>query len=400
MDALIAKLSKTDQKRAKKVVIELMQQTQVLVKHDIGDWRAAWQMAINHERPSRSRLYSIYADATVDMHLSGCIEQRKGMVMQKAFRLCDKSKKENTEVSELFEAGWFKDFMNLVLDSRYWGHSLIELGEVVEIEGQKRFEYARLVPRHHVIPEYGVIIKEASDEPQKGMSYQNGGLAYWCIEAGGPGDLGLLLKAAPQTISKRHTIAFWDQFSELFGMPIRIGKTSSRNPQDLDKIERALLNMGAAGFGLLPEGTTIEFVESTRGDAFNVYDKRIDRANSEISKGILGQTMTIDNGSSHTQSEVHLEVLRNLVSADADFLRDIINGKLLPLMLHHGFPMKGLIFEWDESVDYKPTEMQLIEQMLLTNYEIDPVYFAEKYNIPITGKRERFEPQLSKGFFD
>ena len=61
-------------------------------------------------------------------------------------------------------------------------------------------------------------------------------------------------------------------------------------------------------WGLFPEGTEIEIKETTRGDAFNVYDKRIDRANSEISKGVLNQTMTIDSGSSLSQSEVHLEV--------------------------------------------------------------------------------------------
>ena len=45
--------------------------------------------------------------------------------------------------------------------------------------------------------------------------------------------------------------------------------------------------------------TEIEFVESGKGDAFNVYDKRIDRANSELSKLIIGQTMTIEDGSSY-----------------------------------------------------------------------------------------------------
>jgi hypothetical protein len=400
-DILLSKLSRADRARVKKVAVDLMLQTQALTKHDVADWRTAWQLAINVERPVRQRLYAIYTDALVDLHLTGCIEQRRGMVMQKAFRLCDKAGKENTEVSELFEAGWFKDFMRLSLDSRYWGHSLIEFGDVIEIEGIKRFAHARLIPRHHVIPEYGVVVKEASDEPQKGVDYRSGPLAKWCIEAGESHDLGLLLKAAPQAISKRHMIAFWDQFGEVFGMPIRVAKTSTRDSKEVDKIERNLKDMGAAGSGVFPEGTTIEFVESTRGDAFNVYDKRIERANSEISKGIIGQTMTIENGASHSQSEVHLEVLRNLIAADADFLRDIINGKLLPLMFQHGFPVQGLLFKWDESIDYKPTEMQLIEQMVLNSYEVDPVYFAEKYNIPITGKREHIQPQLARGgFFD
>ena len=75
-------------------------------------------------------------------------------------------------------------------------------------------------------------------------------------------------------------------------MPVRIGKTIVGIPGEHSKIERMLNEMGAAAWGLFPEGTEIEIKETSRGDAFNVYDQRINRANSEISKGILNQTMT------------------------------------------------------------------------------------------------------------
>ena len=102
-----------------------------------------------------------------------------------------------------------------------------------------------------------------------------------------------------------------------------------------------LSSMGAAAWGLFPEGTEIDIKETTRGDAFNVYDKRVDRANSEISKGLLNQTMTIDNGSSLSQSEVHLEVFENVIDSDADLVKDIVNDQLIPRMIKHGFPPKA-----------------------------------------------------------
>ena len=100
--------------------------------------------------------------------------------------------------------------------------------------------------------------------------------------------------------------------------------------------------------------TEVQFVESGKGDAFNVYDKRIDRANSELSKLTIGQTMTIEDGSSLSQSETHLQVFENLVESDRDMLRDIVNNQLIPRMIKHGFPLKGLRFEWDDAVDYTP----------------------------------------------
>lgn len=114
-----------------------------------------------------------------------------------------------------------------------------------------------------------------------------------------------------------------------------------------------------------------------------MYDKRIDRANSELSKLIIGQTMTIEDGSSLSQSETHLSVFRNLIEEDCDMLRDVINTRLLPRMVAHGFPVEGLTFNWDYSVDYTPEQQLAYETMLLNNFEIDADYFIEKYGVPI-----------------
>lgn len=97
-------------------------------------------------------------------------------------------------------------------------------------------------------------------------------------------------------------------------------------------------------------------VESSKGDAFNVYDKRVDRANSELSKLIIGQTMTIEDGSSLSQSQTHLEVFENLVESDADMLADLVNNQLIPRMVKLGFPIQGLRFAWDDAVDYTPEQ--------------------------------------------
>ncbi|MCK9452852.1 MAG: DUF935 domain-containing protein [Bacteroidales bacterium] len=386
-EMMLAMQNAAGRERVKAMLIELAVKTQNLTKKDIGTWRQAWQMAINVENPQRSRLYDVYSDVDIDLHLTGAIGQRKGMVLKKAFRLDDKSGKENREISEILEAEWFKDFAGLVLDSRYWGHSLMQFGDIITVAGKKRFENVSLVPRKHVIPEFGVLVREPGDDLAKGLNYRHGKIANWCIEAGKSHDLGLLLKCAPQALSKKNMLAFWDTFGELFGMPIRIGKTISRDAKEINKVEKMLADMGAAAWGLFPEGTEIEIKESSRGDAYEVYDKRIERANREMSKGILNQTMTIDDGGSLSQSQVHLEVFENVVEADADFLRDVINNRLLPFMVMHGFAMDGYRFEWDESVEYTPQEQINIETMLVNGgYEIELKYWLEKYNIPVIGK--------------
>lgn len=383
-------------RKRKSLVMMLNQQTQSLTKQDVARWRRAWAMALNIENPKRGALYSIYTDTLVDLHLTGCFVQRYHKTLLKAFVIVDKNGKEDKETLKIFKSKWFHHFLLRALESIGWGHSLIQLDDVIiDANGVMKFSDVELVPREHVCPEYGVLLRDRSDSPDQGISYREGALADWCVEVGDSHDLGLLLKCAPQALAKKNMTTYWDVFGEIFGMPMRVGTTTSQNPADRKQIEVMLEEMGAAGWALFPEGTTIEIKESSRGDAYNVYDRRIDRANSEMSKGVLGQTMTIDNGSSKSQSETHLEVFENICAADARLIEYVVNDDLIPKMIRLGFPLSGLTFKWDDAASYSPAEQRELERVLLQYFDIDPQYFVDKYKIPINGVK-----QSSGGFFE
>lgn len=387
------RLAKKDARSFKKTVMELQRTTDSLTRKDIGDWRQAWQRAINIDNPNRQFLYDIYRDVEIDLHLSGCIQQREGFVMARSFKLVNENGDEDEEAAKYFNTSWFKLLMKFALDANYWGHSLIELGGITtDINERLTYDGANLIPRKHVIPEYHRVITELGQDWKSGIDYHEAPFSDWLIEVGQPDNLGLYLKAATQTIPKKNALAFWDTFAEIFGMPMRIARTTSRDEKERARMEKMMADMGTEGWGIFQEGTEIEVVESTKGDAFNVYDKRIDRANSEISKLIIGQTMTIEDGSSLSQSETHLEVFQNLVEADCDTIRDMVNNQLIPHMIRHGFPLTGIHFDWDYSVDYTPEQQVAYEDMVLNNYEVDPTYFEEKYNMPVGERRRPLDP--------
>lgn len=385
-DFYLAKGSKTN---VKKIIVDLQKTTDALTRADMADWRNAWQLAINVENPNRQRLYDIYRDTLIDLHLSGCIEQRKGFVMARSFKLVDATGVKNDEAKHYFDQSWFKQLLIYVLDSIYWGHSLIELGDIsTDGDGCVCYSGVTLLPRKHVIPEYGRVVPQIGMDWSSGMEYRQPPFTDWLIEAGRPDDLGLLLKAATQTIAKKNMLAFWDTFGEIFGMPMRIAKTSSRDPKERQTLMNMLETSGTKLSMVTDSDTEIEFMESAKNDAYNVYNQRVDRANSELSKLIIGQTMTIEDGSSLSQSRTHLEVFENLVDSDRDMLRDIVNNQLIPRMVKHGFPIKGLRFEWDDAVDYTPEQQVAYETMIADRYEVDPKYFAEKYSMPVGERRQ------------
>ena len=388
------RLAKGDYKNVKKVLVEMQRSTDALTRMDLQDWRNAWQMAINVDSPNRQRLYDIYRDALVDLHLSGCIEQRKGFVMSRSFKLVDSSGVSNLESMHYLEQSWFKRLLKYALDSIYWGHSLIELGDITtDGDGCVCYDGVKLIPRKHVIPEYGRVVSDLGQDWTSGIEYRQPPYSDWLIEAGLSDDLGLLLKAATQTIPKKNMLAFWDTFGEIFGMPMRIARTSSRDQAEHKKLMNMLAQAGTNLSMVAGTDTEIEFVETGKNDAFNVYDRRVDRANSELSKLIIGQTMTIEDGSSLSQSQTHLAIFENLVESDCDMLRDIVNNQLLPRMIKHGFPVKGLRFDWDYAVDYTPEQQVAYETMIADRYEVDPEYFAEKYSMPVGERRQAARPK-------
>lgn len=389
------------------IVAQLQRVTDSLTRKDLGDWRRAWQLAINAENPNRAPLYDIYRDVAIDLHLSGCIQQREGFVLSRSFKLCDKDGKDNAEATELLNAEWFKQLLKYTLEANYWGHSLIEIdwnAGRTSAPSHPRTPEIALIPRKHVIPEHHRVIRELGDDWRRGIDYHEPPFIHNLIEVGQPDSLGLYLKAATQTIPKKNALAFWDTFAEIFGMPMRIARTTSRDDKEYRRLEKMMHDAGTAGYMVAQQGTDIEIKESSKGDAYNVYDRRIERSNSELSKLVIGQTMTLEDGSSLSQSETHLKVFQNIIEADCDMIRDMVNNQLLPRMEQHGFPVGGLRFDWDYSIDYTPEQQQAYEQLVLNNYEVEPSYFAEKYGMPV-GERRTAAAQLlealpPQSFFD
>ena len=162
-----------DRKRVQKMVIELQRTTDALTRKDIKDWRDAWQLAINVDSPNRQRLYDIYRDVEIDLHLSGCVEQRRGFVMAKSFKIVDEKGDEDEAALHYFDQSWFKQLMRYALEANFWGHSLIELGEpATDGDGCICYSDVTLLPRKHVIPEYGRVITDLGQDWRTGINYR------------------------------------------------------------------------------------------------------------------------------------------------------------------------------------------------------------------------------------
>lgn len=130
---------------------------------------------------------------------------------------------------------------------------------------------------------------------------------------------------------KNFAIKDWVTFAEAYGQPLRVGKyNSGASKDDKDVLLRAVANIGSDAAAIIPESMMIEFVDSKdKAQTADVFEKLVRFTDEQVSKIVLGQTMTTDSGSSRSQAEVHNEVKHDIERSDAKQLAATLNQQLV-----------------------------------------------------------------------
>lgn len=122
---------------------------------------------------------------------------------------------------------------------------------------------------------------------------------------------------------------FWVKFTEKYGMPFMVGKYDrSMNDNEKDSLLKALINMVQDAVGVIPADGTVEIIEAGgKGASADIYEKLINKCENNISKAILGQTLTTDIGAvgSYAAAETHNEVRGDIINSDTRLCENTIN---------------------------------------------------------------------------
>jgi phage gp29-like protein len=151
-------------------------------------------------------------------------------------------------------------------------------------------------------------------------------------KSGLPVRSGLARLATWSWMFKAFTLRDWAIFSQTFGQPVRIGKYPAGATQDdKDTLYRAVANIAGDCAAIMPESMQIEFVESANvSSSIDLYEKRADWLDRQISKAVLGQTATTDAEVGGLGSgKEHRQVQEDIERADAKALAAILNRDLI-----------------------------------------------------------------------
>lgn len=387
------KLSKDDifkgvKKDPARVMASIIRNQTSQYKKEIAHWKGARDEAMNIIQPRRVLLTELYADIELDGFIHGLVHNNRILrVSNKKFKVVNfKTGKEDKDKTDLLQRSWVNKFIKLAMESKFHGYSLVYLNELNTIK--KQFSKIELVYREHVVPEfgawtdhiYGTDYRYFADPP-----YNN-----YMLGIGEPENLGLYDKAAPYYILKKHSWANWDEFEEIFGIPIRIAKTASNDKVVLDSIQNWLKTMGTAAYGIFPSDTDMDIKEPKQADAFEVFNRKRQAANEELEILLLGLKNVTQEGGTFGKQEAIRKDQSEVTEDDKLFLYHLMNDELMPLLVRNGYPFtEDDIFVWDDLEKAKPTDrLAIFKGVKELGYTLDQEEVSTELGVNITGEAE------------
>lgn len=206
--------------------------------------------------------------------------------------------------------------------------------------------------------------------------------------SGHPSRAGVLRVLAWMYLFKNYDLKDWVAFCEVYGMPLRLGKYQpGASESDKVALMQALIQIGADAAGIIPDGTTIDFINAEKTSSTDLYERLARYCDEQISKAVLGQTLTSDSGGgSFAQSKTHNEVRHDLTVADCKALAATLRRDLIrPLCIFNFGEDKRIPkirFDCEESEDLTQTATILDTLVGKVGLKVPTSWIYKKFSIP------------------
>lgn len=341
---------------------------------DISDYTTAVRSAENVDYSRRYKLFDLYSDILMDTHLTCVIEKRKNAVLCSEIEFRRNGKPDDA-VNAQIASPWFSNLISDILDAKFWGFTLCQFyknGEWIDYD---------LIPRKHIDPVRRLILRHQTDI--KGTSWEE---YPDLLFVGTENEFGLLAKAAPWVIYKRNTTSDWAQFSEVFGMPIQEYIYETDDDESRQRAINDAANAGSLAVFVHSKDTELQLREAgNKTGSADIYERLCERCNNEISKLILGNTLTTESSENGTQALgiVHKKVEDKVAQSDRRYILNVLNYELTDILTSMGIDTTGGEFCFPEPKEIDAnTKMSILTQLRNTfNLPVDDEYLYKEFGI-------------------
>lgn len=183
---------------------------------------------------------------------------------------------------------------------------------------------------------------------------------------------------------KKGGLKFWVVFTEKYGMPHLIGKhPRGATKEETDSLADMLEDMVQDAIAVIPDDSSVEIQEANKSSSAEIYEKLIDKMNAEISKAVLGQTLTTEIGStgSYAASNTHMAVRQDIIDSDRKLVESVIN-QLIQWIYEINFSNEQIpVFEMYAPEDVDLTLAQRDKILSETGVKFTKEYFIKNYGL-------------------
>ena len=182
-----------------------------------------------------------------------------------------------------------------------------------------------------------------------------------------PRALGDLAGIVPYVLYKRNSIADWAQFCSVFGIPIREYTYDAGDEDARQRLLRDARAQGANAVYIHPKDSNLNLIESSqKSGTVDLFERFKDAMNKEMSVAVLGNTLTTDSQATGTQAlgTVHQDEEEQIKADDRDYVLDVLNFQLRPLLAQLGMDTEGGEFAYAESRSIDASKQIIIVEKL------------------------------------
>lgn len=257
-----------------------------------------------------------------DLHYRSVLQQRRLAVAAAPIEVvvpagcsCQAS-----DIECLIEAPSWHAMMMDLLDALGKGFAVVEVIWHSDRSGWSPAHYERVDPRHLVFDsQNGRTIRlrgesETDEDLPTGKFIQH----FHRSKCGLPARGGLAYAVATISLLKSAAIRDWWSYAEIYGLPTRIGRYGpNASEQDIQTLAEAVAALASDAGAVIPESMHIDIqqLSGVKGGG-ELFENMVRWCDEQISKAVLGVTLTADAGASLAQARVHQEIRRDLLAED------------------------------------------------------------------------------------
>jgi len=383
------------------------------IKQDIQLWRDAITEAELAWYPHRIKMQRIYMDTILNGHVLACLNKRKNLTLLKDFAVY-RGEEIDEKATALLKAEWFHNLLNYSLEAKFFGYSLIQLGDLVD----NKFPNLTIVKRENVSPDRlnitslvysisGVEFMDPAEVDEEGNSFFD-----WSLYVSTPSDkgqsicgYGLLYNIALYEILLRNLLAYNSDYVEVYGQPVKWAKSPKLNGPEYDTLEQSLQQMASNPYIITGMQEELEFINGTDGSGYMAYDNFEARLEKKITKLILGHEDAISAttgqlGANQGKESAVYQSLEDIENIDTRFLEYYVN-EFLQKAINLGLPIPtGSVFKFKNDKEKEEIKERQTDQntkiaayvLSLKNagYTVDETQLAEMTGLKLS--KEAVEP--------